>query len=300
MAPYSLEGDRIMSDATQKRRLIIVFLFIPMIMLSLFVVYPTIRLFQLSFTNWDGINKGLEYIGVDNYIKIFTDAPDVWLSLKNNCIYFFVHLIAIPLEIFIAFILSRKIRGSQFLKSIIFMPYIINGVAVSYMFSMFYSPQGGALNELLGLFHIPTISFLGNPSIVNFSLSFVSLWRFSGMHVILFLAAIQSVPNEIIEAAKIDGANMLQQYLRVILPNIRSVVEIVLFLNVRGALQVFDIPFVMTGGGPGHASSTFTLYTIETAFKFSHFGLASAMATILMLLIIIVSFTQQKIIGGEE
>ncbi|GMQ63123.1 carbohydrate ABC transporter permease [Vallitalea maricola] len=289
-----------MNSKLQKRVLIISFLFIPLILLAMFVLYPTLKLLQLSFTDWNGITKEINYIGFENYVKIFTDSEDVWLSLKNNGIYFFMHLLVIPVEIFIAFLLDSKIKASKFFKSIVFLPYIINGVAVSYMFAMLFSSEGGAINEFLGLFSIDPIRWLSNKNIVNYSLGSVSLWRFSGMHVILFLAAIQSVPGDMLEAAKIDGANIFKQYTKIILPNIHLIVEMVLFLNVRGALQVFDIPFIMTSGGPGHASSTFTLYTIETAFNFNSFGRASAMAIILMFLIIIISKIQKKIVGGES
>lgn len=266
----------------------------------MFVVYPTLKLLQLSFTDWNGIARELDYIGFDNYMNIITDSTDVWLSLKNNGVYFLMHLLAIPVEIFVAFLLDSKIRASKFFKSMVFLPYIINGVAVSYMFAMLFSSEGGAINEFLALFEIAPVRWLSDQNIVNYSLGSVSLWRFSGMHVILFLAAIQSVSEDLIEAARIDGANLFKQYTKIILPSIHLVVEMVLFLNVRGALQVFDIPFVMTNGGPGHASSTFTLYTIETAFKFNSFGRASAMAILLMLMIILISQIQKKIFGGES
>lgn len=301
LSPGSLlKGANLMNIHAQKRLLIITFLFIPIILLGVFVIYPTFRLVQLSLTDWNGISKDIQFIGIENYIEIFTDSEDVWLSLKNNGIYFVLHLLIIPLEIFVAFLLDSKIRGSKFFKGIIFLPYIINGVAVSYMFAMMFGSNGGAINEFLGLFELDPIRWLSDKKIVNYSLASVSLWRFSGMHIILFLAAIQSVPGDIIEAAKIDGANIFQQYMKIILPSIHLVVDIVLFLNVRGALQVFDIPFVMTNGGPGRASSTFTLHTIETAFSFNRFGEASAMAIVLMAIIILISQVQRKLVGGED
>lgn len=301
LSPGSLlKGANLMNIHAQKRLLIITFLFIPIILLGVFVIYPTFRLVQLSLTDWNGISKDIQFIGIENYIEIFTDSEDVWLSLKNNGIYFVLHLLIIPLEIFVAFLLDSKIRGSKFFKGIIFLPYIINGVAVSYMFAMMFGSNGGAINEFLALFELDPIRWLSDKKIVNYSLASVSLWRFSGMHIILFLAAIQSVPGDIIEAAKIDGANIFQQYMKIILPSIHLVVDIVLFLNVRGALQVFDIPFVMTNGGPGRASSTFTLHTIETAFSFNRFGEASAMAIVLMAIIILISQVQRKLVGGED
>lgn len=141
-------------------------------------------------------------------------------------------------------------------------------------------------------------SWLSDPKVVNFTLAFVSLWRFSGYHVILFMAALQSINQDIVEAATIDGANSWQMFRYIQTPSIMLMVDFVLFDNIRGAMQVFDIPFVMTAGGPGYASSTFTLYTIKTAFTFSNFGLASTMAVAIMAIIILIYIIQNKIIHG--
>lgn len=182
----------------------------------------------------------------------------------------------------------------------VFMPYIINGVAISYAFSYFFSPINGAFDAILSTAHLEGFirSWLSDPKIVNFVLAFVSLWRFSGYHVILFMAALQSIPQDTLEAAKVDGANIWQLFRYVQIPAIMLMVDFVLFDNIRGALQVFDIPFVMTSGGPGYASSTFTLYTINTAFTYSNFGLASAMAMAIMVIIILIYLVQNTVIHG--
>lgn len=148
----------------------------------------------------------------------------------------------------------------------VFLPYIINGVAISYAFSYFFSPVNGAFDSILEAIKLGMLSghgWLSDEKIVNFTLAFVSLWRFSGYHIILFMAALQSVNQDIMEAARIDGANSWQLFRYIQTPSIALMVDFVLFDNIRGAMQVFDIPFVMTQGGPGYASSTFTLYTIK-------------------------------------
>lgn len=180
------------------------------------------------------------------------------------------------------------------------MPYIINGVAISYAFSYFFSPINGAMDAILELFHLGSWiqNWLSDIKIVNYVLTSVSLWRFSGYHVILFMAALQSLPQDVAEAARVDGANAWQLFKYIQIPAIMLMVDFVLFDNIRGALQVFDIPYVMTSGGPGYASSTFTLYTIDTAFKYSNFGLASTMAVAIMVMIVIIYFVQNKIIHG--
>lgn len=284
----------------QKKLVIFGFLFIPVGLLMLFLLYPTLKLFQFSLTDWNGISESFSYVGLKNYVMAFR-TEGVWDALSNNLLYFIMHLVFIPIEIMVAVLLNQKLRASRFFRSIVFMPYILNGVAVAYIFSYLYNPINGPLNALLGAAGLEGLiqSWLSDPNVVNYSLVAVSLWRFSGFHVILFLAGLQSVPQDLYEAATIDGANGWHKFRFITVPGIRRVIEIVLFLNVRGALQVFDIPFLMTQGGPGTSSSTFTVYTIQAAFKYNNYGLASSLAVMLMLMIIAFSLVQSKLLGGK-
>jgi ABC-type sugar transport system permease subunit len=283
----------------QRKVFILCALAIPVALLICFVALPAIDLVRMSFTDWDGFSPTKNFVKFDNYIAMFKN-PDLWQSLRNNAVYFFVHLLMIPVELMFAVILTSKLRAAKFYKTMVFLPYIINGVAIAYAFSYFFSPVNGAFNRLLEVLHMEHLiqNWLSDPKIVNFTLAFVSLWRFSGYHIILFIAALQSVPQDIIEAARIDGANSFQMFRYIQTPSIMLMVDFVLFDNIRGAMQVFDIPFVMTAGGPGYASSTFTLYTINTAFKFSNFGLASTMAVAIMVIIILIYVIQNKLIHG--
>lgn len=277
----------------QKQLVIFSFLLFPVGLLMLFLIYPTIQLFQFSLSDWNGIARSFNYVGLANY-KLAFQTPEVWEAFSNNFLYFFLHLVMVPLEIMIAVFLNSKIRASNFFRSIVFMPYILNGVAVAFIFVYIYNPIDGPLNALLNGLGLESLiqRWLSDAGVVNYSLVLVSLWRYCGFHVILFLAGLQSVPNDLYEAATIDGASSVQKFWYITVPGITRVIQIVLFLNVRGALQVFDIPFLMTQGGPGTASSTFTVYTLETAFKFNNYGLASALAVLLMLIIIVISMFQ--------
>lgn len=288
-----------MRDKTQRSILLVCFLAIPTVLLFVFVLYPAFKLALISFTNWDGINPSYNYVGFKNYTQVF-QRKDIWQSLKNNNLYFVLHLLFIPIEMYLAMLLDRYIKKSEFFKTIVFMPYIINGVAIAYMFSFLYSSEDGVLNGLLALGNIGKIRWLSDPKIVNYSLVVVSLWRFTGVHIILFLAGLQSINKDMLEAALIDGASVLQQFIKIIIPNMKSILSIVLFLNVRGALMVFDIPFVMTSGGPGTSSTTFALHTIKTAFEFSNFGLACAMAIALIIAILVISVVQSLILEPEK
>lgn len=289
-----------MSKLSRKRKqFIVISLVIPLLLLIAFVVFPAIDLFKMSFTNWDGYSSSSKFIGIDNYISMLKNS-DLWLSLKNNAVYFVVHLLMIPVELGFAVLLISKLRAAKFYKTMVFMPYIINGVAIAYVFSYFFSPINGAFDSILQVLNLEGLirSWLSDVKIVNYVLSFVSVWKYSGYHVILFMAALQSIPKDLEEAAKVDGATTFHIFKFIQVPAIMLMVDFVLFDNIRGALQVFDIPFVMTAGGPGYASSTFTLYTIKTAFTFSNFGLASTMAVAIMLLIIVIYIIQNKIIHG--
>lgn len=288
-----------MKDKIQKRILLTCFLAIPTLLLLVFVIYPTVKLITISFTDWDGINPTWNFVGLKNYNQVF-HRRDIWQSLKNNNLYFLIHLFFIPIEMYLAMLLDRYIRKSEFFKTIVFMPYIINGVAIAYMFSFLYSSEDGVLNGLLALLNIGKVRWLSDPDIVNYSLVIVSLWRFTGIHIILFLAGLQSINKDMLEAALIDGASVFQQFIKIIIPNMKSILSIILFLNVRGALMVFDIPFVMTSGGPGTSSTTFALHTVKTAFEFSNFGLASAMAIVLIIAIIIISMIQNLVLEPEK
>lgn len=286
------------STLTRKRNtFIFVSLVVPVVLLLLFVVYPALKLVGMSTTNWDGLSVEKTFVGFGNYIKMLGDK-DLWQSLSNNAIYFFVHLAFIPVELAVAVMLSSKMRGAKFFKSMTFLPYVINGVAISYAFAYFFSPVNGAFNAVLSTIGLDGLiqNWLSDSGIVNYVLTSVSLWRFSGYHVILFIAALTSVPGDILEAATIDGANAWQKFRFIQVPSIQLVIDFILFDNVRGALQAFDIPFVMTNGGPGYASSTFTLYTINTAFTYNNFGLASAMAVAIMVLIVVIYLIQNVVV----
>ena len=283
----------------QRRVFIIVALIVPVLLLAGFVMVPAQDLIRMSFTDWDGYSPTSNFIALENY-KEMLHNKDLWQSLGNNAVYFFVHLLMIPVELAFAVLLTSRLRAAGFYKTMVFLPYIINGVAIAYAFSYFFSPVNGAFDGILEALRLGMLkrSWLSDPEIVNFVLAFVSLWRFSGYHVILFMAALQSVSRDVQEAAVIDGANTWQMFRYIQIPSIMLMVDFVLFDNIRGALQVFDIPFVMTAGGPGYASSTFTLYTINTAFEFADFGMASTMAVAIMAMIIVIYLVQNKIIHG--
>lgn len=286
----------------EKNIVLITFLFIPVVLMLAFVVYPALEMVRYSLTNWDGASRSYDYIGIRNYVKVLFGSKEVWQSFKNNMIYLIVSFAFIPVEILFAVFLNNKRKSTNVFKSIYFLPYIINGVAISYVFSYFYSSANGGLNGILEILGLESLiqNWLSNKEIVNYSLSVVYIWRNFGFFIVLFISGLQTIPQEILEAAVVDGASSVQKFRYIIIPEIKRVIQIVVFMNITWCLQIFDIPFVMTSGGPGNASSTFSTYTIKTAFTFNNFGLANAMAVVLMCIIVVMLLLQSRLFKVED
>ncbi len=284
---------------TQKWIIVISFLIVPMFLLIAFTYLPFVDMVKYSFMKWDGFSTKKSWVGLDNYLEVFT-RPEYLKVLKNSIYYFVGSLIQIALALFFATVLNAKIKGGNFFKGVIFFPSLINGVAVGMVFLYFYK-GGGTLDTILTALgadpeQLPL--WLGNAAIINFSLVFVSLWRYMGQNMVMFNGAIQSVSGELLEAASLDGANTWQQFMYIILPNIKTVVSLNLILAVKGAISVFEIPYIMTGGNNG--SSTFVIQTLNTAFGSRKIGLASAMGVVLLIFIMIVTFIQKHFIEGKR
>jgi len=290
-----------MSYRTQRLLIIIGFLAVPLALLCIFTYYPAIRMVYLSFTDYNGYSANAEWIGLDNYKTIFTN-PDFFGVFLNQIPYVIVGVIQNFVALMFAIILNSKLRGRNFFRVMLFLPFIMNAVAVSFMFQYVYDTTQGSLNLLLGFLGLESLqqSWLGNVNIVNYSLASIGFWRFMGYNMVIYLAALQSLPSDMYEAAKIDGAGRFRTIWSLTLPNMTKIIQLNMFLTLSGALSVFEYPFVLTKGGPVGASETFLLKTLETAFQFNNFGLASAMSIVLLIFVIILLVIQNSVIEGRD
>lgn len=286
------------SYRTQRRIIIFLFSLVPIVLLVTFAYLPVFNMFQYSFTDWNGFSKTKDYVGIDNYVRLFTD-PKYFVVFKVSLYYFGATFIQMGLALYFATILSFNVKFKNFFKGVIFFPYLLNGVAIGFMFLLFFRPDGtlDSVFQLIGLGDIVQ-KWLGNPDIINFSLAGTSVWRYMGFNFIIFLGAISSVPKELYEAADIDGANKWHQFKYIILPSIKRILQLNLILAISGAISAFEIPYIMTGGSNG--SMTFVIQTVDVAFKHGKVGLASAMAVVLLFIVIIVTLLQRILIRGEE
>lgn len=279
----------------QKTFLLIGFLTIPLLLLLVFSFYPAFKLVHFSFNQWNGYDPEMLFVGFDNYLDVLTDDL-VLKTLGNSMAYFVILLIQTVLALYLAIILDKKVRGQKFFRTVNFMPYILNGVAVAFMFTYMYSYTDSPINAIVrSIGWGEGFKFLADNYSINFALAFISMWRFTGFNMVVFLGALQSIPPELYESASLDGANFLQHIRYITVPNIRRMIGVMLFLGFNGCLQVFFEPMVITRGGPGGLSETWVTKTIAIAFNFQNFGKASAMGVILLLLVFGVIGIQQLV-----
>ncbi|MBF0815674.1 carbohydrate ABC transporter permease [Microbacterium paludicola] len=274
------------------------YLLVPVGLLVVFTYIPVANMIWYSLTSWDGIDPQKEWTGLENYIEIFT-RPELFQVFFVSLYYLAGSVVQMLLALYFATILSFRTRFRNFFKGVLFFPYLINGVAIGFVFLYLFQPDG-TLDSLLAAVGAPNEDrhWLGDPDLVNWSLAATSVWRYMGLNFVLFLGAIQSIPSELYEAAELDGANRWHQFRYIIAPGIKRVISLSFILAISGALAVFEIPFIMTGGANG--SSTFVIQTVQMAFEFRRVGLASAMAVVLLLIVLLVTWIQRRIVPDEE
>lgn len=288
-----------MKYKTQERIIIIAFLALPFALLVMFLIYPTIRVIYMSFTNWDGVLPKMDFVGLKNYKYIFQVDKEAWVSLTNNLVYAVSGLVQNGIALLLAVFLTSKIKGRNLLRAVIFLPYILNSVAVSFMFDYMYNYETSPINLVLELLKLQPVDFL-NGDHVNISLAAVCLWRYTGYTMIIYIAALQSISQEIYESAQIDGANAFQTFWYITFPNIRTIIELNLFLTLSGALNAFVEPWIITKGGPGTMSRTFLFTIVKNAFEFSRFSYAAALAVVLIIMALTLTWIQKKFILRRE
>ncbi|WP_432117998.1 carbohydrate ABC transporter permease [Streptomyces sp. bgisy032] len=273
------------------------FLLAPLTLLIVFTYAPIANMVAYSFTDWDGVSPELHYTGTGNYAELFTRS-DLFEVFWVSGYYLAASVVQIAAALYFATVLSFNVRFRNFFKGVLFFPYLINGVAIGFVFLYFFQ-DGGTLDSVLGLLGVETDrAWLGTPASANTSLAAVSVWRYLGLNFVLFLGAIQSIPGELYEAAELDGANRWHQFRHIIAPGIKPVLSLTVILSISGSLSVFEIPYIMTGGATG--TETFVIQTVKLAFQFNKTGLASAAAIVLLLIVLAVTWIQRRLVPDDK
>ncbi|MBZ4488502.1 sugar ABC transporter permease [Microbacterium sp. cx-55] len=270
-----------------------------MILLLAFGVLPILIALFVSFTDMNLAGLGnwsvIEFIGLDNYTKLFAD-PDFWQALTNTGIF---AIIGVPCVVIISLVIALLLNrsGNWFFKALrtfYFVPAITAIVAISLVWGYLYNTQFGLFNYILSLVGLPPVQWLSDPVMVKVSLVLVAVWRGTGLNVIIFLAALQGVPKEYLEAASLDGASEFRKAVSVVIPLLRFAIFFVTITTIIAWLQFFDEPFVLTKGGPLGESTSVSLFLYQTGFSASQFGYASAGSVILFAIIAAITLIQLR------
>jgi raffinose/stachyose/melibiose transport system permease protein len=283
--------------AVRRRRwpIILGFLAPALLLYAAFVVYPIAQGMRFSQYDWNGLSGLTDYIGVDNFRQAFDD-PVFRGALKHNAIILALSLtIQLPFAMFLAVLLDQRLRGRAFMRLMFFAPYMLSEVVTAVVWRQLLRPDG-LVNSLLsdvggGDVHV---LWLAEPKIVLYTVFFVVSWKYFGFHMILMLAGLQQIPDELEEAAAIDGATWWDTFRHVTVPLLGPTVRVSVFLSMIGSLQLFDLVWVMTGGGPVNASNTMATYMIDWGFRRSQFGYASAVSVIVFALSLLVALAYQR------
>ncbi|MEF2244732.1 carbohydrate ABC transporter permease [Paenibacillus sp. IITD108] len=268
---------------------------------TIFFIVPSLMSFYFAFTNLNGAFQVTRFVGFENFVTLY-DNPNNLLALKNTFIFAIVTtVIKVFLGLILAILANQAIKSKVVLRSILFFPVILSTVAVSIAFKAIYHPSTGLLNVFLKNIGLDSLAmnWLTDPAIVMYAISFVEIWKWTGFSMILFLAALQSLPQEVNEAAKIDGASPWQQFRFITFPMLIPVLNTNIILSTIGGLKVFDIVYTLTGGGPGNASNVINTAVFK-AYAAGRNGEATAANLVLFIIVLIAVLALNKFINRDN
>lgn len=257
-----------------------------------FIIYPMINTIQLGFYEWSGFqNVERLFVGWENYRTLLTNDPVFWVAAKNSLVWMGLSLI-IPtsLGLLFALALNQKIPGRNIFRTVLYLPSVLAPIAVATMWRWMYNPNFGAINSILKVLQLESLklSWLGDADVALYSVFIASTWVVTGLNMVLFLAGLQNVPQELIEASRVDGANTLQSFFNITIPTLRPTFIMVLALTIINSLKVFDLIVGMTNGGPAQNTQVLALWSYYQSFGNHDFGAGNAIATILLIITLVI------------
>ncbi|MGA2090410.1 MAG: sugar ABC transporter permease [Endomicrobiales bacterium] len=287
-----------MNKAAKEKSVNLLFILPALILFSIFSLYPIIRTVQLSFYKWDGIATSMQFVGFSQYKDIIFHNPAFWKSMANAA---YITTLALTfqngLALLLALLVSREIRGENIYRTIFFLPPVLSGIVVGLIWKWIYDGNYGILNHFLvslGFTQFTNFAWLAEIKTSLIAVAIVHMWKGFGYGFIILLAGLQTIPKELYEAAKVDGADSWQQFKHITVPSMIPVFTVVAILTILGSMQIFDLIYSMTQGGPaGH-----THVPITRIYQFmgnGEFGYSTAMSVIFGCLLLLVSFVQIEV-----
>ncbi|MGG6311603.1 carbohydrate ABC transporter permease [Paenibacillus macerans] len=288
-------------NALRSKSFIVTGLLPALVIYSLFVFVPVIWSAYYGFFNWSGIGEA-KYAGLSNYAEILQD-PVFWRALKNNVVFVLASVFGqIPLALALAVLLHKSNLLQRFLRSAVFLPMVLSTVVIGMIWQYIYHPQIGILNFLLDALGLPgwKLQWLSDGDIAIYSLIPPLIWSYVGLYLIIFMSALQNIPGEIHDAAKIDGVSGGRKLLSISLPMIKNTFQVAVVLCISGSLKSFDLVYIMTKGGPAHATELLATYMYNSTFSTYRYGFGSAISTSIMIISLLLIGTSQWLTSRKK
>lgn len=272
------------------------FLLPALLLFCLLVLAPIVIAGYASFFDWNGFGPPTDFVGLGNFERLLSDRiflDDLWHGLL---LILLTLVFQLPVALGLAMLLNQRLRGRRFYRLVFFAPYVLSEVITGVLFTMIFSPETGLVNHLLHTVGLDSLAilWLADPSVVMYTVFLVISWKYFGFHMILYLAGRQGIPEEVIEAAAIDGAGPWQTFRHVTLPLLGPTIRISVFLSIIGTVQLFDMVYVLTGGGPVHASETMAISMFQVGFRQFEVGYASAISIAMFLISLVFGLIYQR------
>lgn len=267
-------------------------LLLPALAIYLLVIFvPSIYTLYLSFFSWNGIAPTKDFVGLQNYIYLFTKDTVFPRALKNNLLWMLGSLVVtMGLGLWIALLLNKKLKGRTLFRGIFYFPYILSGVVVATVWAWMYNPTQGFINKVLESVGLEswTNAWLAEPKFALYAVFAAGVWQGVGQPMVLFLAGLSSLPQDPYEAAIIDGANPFQRFRSITIPLLQETFVIVIATTMIASMKVYDIIYAMTGGGPAESTQVLSSWMYYQTFKFANIGVGSAISWMLVFIVMIV------------
>ena len=291
-----------MERMLRNKKMILLFIGPALLLYILILFLPIGTSIYYSLFKWDLLTP-MKFIGLGNYIRMFTLDNVIPIALKNALV---ILLVSVTFQQVFGFILAiiftGKIRGRNFYKNVVFMPVVFSNVSIGLMWTFIYNPKIGIINTMLRAIGLDVLakSWLLDPRFAIWAIAIVVLWQYTGFSMILYISAIQNIPPSIKEAAIIDGATPLKRIWFITLPLIKPIIKVNIVLATLGSLKFFDLIYIMTRGGPNHLTETLGLYIYKQAFKLFQYGFGSALSVVLLVICLILTTIIFKVFKTED
>ena len=278
-----------------------IFIIPALILFLVFVLYPAFYIFYAGMLEWDGINPG-HFVFLENYKRMFGSDKAFWLAIRNS--FYWAPLTIVPqmvLGFIIAFLLELRIPHKYFFRLVFYAPAIISPVVIGIIWQRIYNPFGGLLSDVgfwSGLTFL-SAPYLADTDIAIFSVIAVNVWQWMGFSMLLYVAGMQGISTEVLEAARLEGITLRQTAMYVAWPMLKHVHLTLVLLGIIGTLQTFPLIFIMTSGGPNHATEMLPNYIFQQGFFLQNMGYASALSVVLLLLSLGLSVFQVNVLGAK-